>query len=567
MPEYLSPGVYVEEVDRGPKPIQGVGTAMACFVGFTEKAQMEREINGERVVEDLLNKPQLVTNWSQYVERFGGLVQGAYLPHSVYGYFLNGGTRCYILSVKTIPKASASLLGTDGKPYLTVQAKQAGFDGLRLRVRVDAPEPPKSSPSSSSGSSSKGKEADSKESGSGSSSGSSAASSDAKSDGGPAQPFTVTIERQGIGGGWQVQEVLQDVALHEVEQEGEKRVAISYRNNRPSKIIDLMVPDGDVALDKIQPRSQEQTLNIQKRLIAPAEYSDFQGDVLARSGVEGLAQFDDITMLCVPDLMTTMPGQDLDLEMVKAVQTMMIGHCEQMGDRVAVLDSPPSMNPQEIRTWRMDTAGFDSSYAALYYPWIEVMDPVTNRPMNMPPSGHMAGVWARSDNERGVHKAPANEVVRGVTNLSYNVTKGEQDVLNPIGVNCIRAFPGMGYRVWGARTLSSDPSWRYINVRRLFNYIEKSLQLGTMWTVFEPNDQRLWNRIRRDVTSFLMGVYSQGALFGATPSQAFYVKVDEELNPAHSRDLGQLVIEIGVSPVKPAEFVIFRISQWSAEAA
>ncbi len=574
MPEYLSPGVYVEEVDRGPKPIQGVGTAMACFVGFTEKAQIEREINGERIVEDLLNKPQLVTNWTQYVERFGGLVQGAYLPHAVYGYFLNGGTRCYVLSVKTIPKASAALLGTDGKPYLTVQAKQAGFDGLRLRVRVDAPEPPKSSSSSSSGSgssSSKGKDGDSKDASGGASGGSgggsaSGAASEPKSNGGP-QPFTITVERQGAGGGWQVQEVLQDVSLHEVEQNGEKRIAVAYRNNRPSKIIDLLVPEGETALDRIQPRTQEQTLNIQRRLIAPAEYSDFQGDVLARSGVEGLAQFDDITMLCVPDLMTTMPGQELDLEMVKAVQTMMIAHCEQMGDRVAILDAPPDMNPQEIRTWRMETAGFDSSYAALYYPWIEVMDPVTNRPMNMPPSGHMAGIWARSDNERGVHKAPANEVVRGVTNLSYNVTKGEQDVLNPIGVNCIRAFPGMGYRVWGARTLSSDPAWRYINVRRLFNYIEKSLQLGTMWTVFEPNDQRLWNRIRRDVTSFLMGVYSQGALFGASPSQAFYVKVDEELNPAHSRDLGQLVIEIGVAPVKPAEFVIFRISQWSAETA
>ena len=130
----------------------------------------------------------------------------------------------------------------------------------------------------------------------------------------------------------------------------------------------------------------------------------------------------------------------------------------------------------------------------------------------------------------------------------------------------MRAFPGMGYRVWGARTLSSDPAWRYVNVRRLFNYIEKSLQLGTMWTVFEPNDQRLWNRIRRDVTSFLMGVYTQGALFGATPSQAFYVKCDEELNPPHLRDLGQLVVEIGIAPVKPAEFVIFRVSQWSAEA-
>lgn len=562
MPEYLSPGVYVEEVDRGPKPIQGVGTSMACFVGFTEKAQIEREINGEKIVDDLLNKPQLVTNWSQYVERFGGLVQGAYLPHSVYGYFLNGGTRCYVLSVKTIPKAQASLLGTDGKPYLTVQAKQAGFDGLRLRVRVDAPEPPKASTASSSA---KGKEADAKEGDA--KEGAAPTAPAGKSGSGASQPFTITVERQGIGGGWQVHEILQDVVLHEVANGASKEVAVAYKNNKTSKIIDILLPDGETAVDRIQPRSQEQTLNIQRRLISPAEYSDFQGDVAQRSGVEGLAQYDDITMLCVPDLMTTMPGQTLDLEMVKGVQTMMIAHCEQMGDRVAVLDSPPDMTPQEIKKWRMDTAGFDSSYAALYYPWIEVMDPVTNRPVNVPPSGHMAGVWARSDNTRGVHKAPANEVIRGVTNLSYTVTKGEQDTLNPIGVNCIRSFPGMGYRVWGARTLSSDPAWRYINVRRLFNYIEKSLQLGTMWTVFEPNDQRLWNRIRRDVNSFLMGVYSQGALFGATPAQAFYVKVDEELNPSYQRDLGQLVIEIGVAPVKPAEFVIFRISQWSSEAA
>jgi phage tail sheath protein FI len=466
-----------------------------------------------------------------------------------------------VLSVKTIPRAQAALLGTDGKPYLQVQARQSGFDGMRLRVRVDAPEAQR-------GSASKSKESDSKDAkdakdakgGDAKDGGSSPAA--ASSAGAGAQPFTVYVERQTPSGSWQVQEVLQDVHL----TESGKEVRVAYRNNRASRLVDLVLPDGETDVDKIMPRSQEQTLNIQKRLIEPAEYSDFQGDVMARSGVEGLAQFDDITMLVVPDLMNTMPGQELDLEMVKAVQTMMINHCEAMGDRLAILDAPPNMNPQEVNNWRMNTAGFDSSYAALYYPWIEVMDPATNRPLLVPPSGHMAGVWARSDNTRGVHKAPANEVIRGVTNLSYNVTKGEQDTLNPIGVNCIRAFPGMGYLVWGARTLSSDASWRYINVRRLFNYIEKSLQLGTMWTVFEPNDQRLWTRIRRDVSSFLMGVYSQGALFGASPAQAFYVKVDEELNPAALRDLGQLVIEIGVAPVKPAEFVIFRISQWSPEA-
>src|SRR5687768_16391033 len=202
MPEYLSPGVYVEEVDRGPKPIQGVGTAMACFVGFTEKAQIERVINGETIVEDLSNKPQLVTNWSQYAERFGGLVQGAYLPHSVYGYFLNGGTRCYVLSVKTIPMAQTSLLGTDGKPYLTIQSKQAGFDGLRLRVRIDAPEPPKAT------SGSRAKEAD-KDAPAPGTDGVTPPTTPARS-AGQSAPFTVTVERQGAGGGWQVSEVLPD---------------------------------------------------------------------------------------------------------------------------------------------------------------------------------------------------------------------------------------------------------------------------------------------------------------------------------------------------------------------
>jgi phage tail sheath protein FI len=180
----------------------------------------------------------------------------------------------------------------------------------------------------------------------------------------------------------------------------------------------------------------------------------------------------------------------------------------------------------------------------------------------VPPSGHVAGVWARNDNTRGVHKAPANEVVRGAIGLAYSVTKGEQDTLNPNGVNCIRSFPGMGIRVWGARTLSSNPAWRYINVRRLFNFVEKSIERGTQWVVFEPNDPRLWSSVRRDVTAFLTGVWRDGALFGLSPSEAFFVKCDDETNPADVRDRGQMIVEIGMAPVKPAEFVIFRISQW-----
>ena len=201
----------------------------------------------------------------------------------------------------------------------------------------------------------------------------------------------------------------------------------------------------------------------------------------------------------------------------------------------------------------------------MYYPWIEVMDLSTDKSIHMPPSGFMAGVWARTDNTRGVHKAPANEVVMGTTGLSYSVTKGEQDILNPIGVNCIRSFAGMGIRIWGARTLTSNALWRYVSVRRLFNMIETTIENSTQWTVFEPNDPRLWGKIRRDVGSFLTTQWNAGALYGGSPSQAFYVKCDEQTNPPESRELGRVVVEVGIAPVKPAEFVIFRISQWNPE--
>ena len=548
MAEYLSPGVYVEEIDRGPKPIEGVGTAMAAFVGFTEKAEWTREVDGEMVTEELVNQPQLITNWSQYVQRFGGFVQGAYLPHAVYGYFHNGGSRCYVVSVKTIGKAQTALVGADGKPHLIVRAKQAGFDGLRLRVKVDVPELPAGGTKAKGAA--KGKEGEAKES-----------EEAAPAEPTDLRPFTVTVERQVTSGAWQVKEVLPEVTLVELKEEGTKTVQVAYKNNRAPEWIDLIPETAPLA--RVWPASQQQSLNLEQKMLAAATSKEFKGDVTERSGVEGLEVLEDVTMLCVPDLMSTPPGEKLNLDQVKAVQTAMIAHCERLGDRVAILDSPPNATPQEIKEWRMNIAGYDSSYAALYYPWIQVDDPIQNRPIPIPSSGHVAGIWARSDNTRGVHKAPANEVVLGATGLAYNCTKGEQDTLNPNGINCIRAFPGRGIRVWGARTLSSNPSWRYINVRRLFNYVEKSIERGTQWVVFEPNDMMLWARVRRDASAFLTTVWSDGALFGASPAQAFYVKCDAEINPPEQRDLGRLFIEIGMSPVKPAEFVIFRISQWA----
>ena len=268
-------------------------------------------------------------------------------------------------------------------------------------------------------------------------------------------------------------------------------------------------------------------------------------------------------MLSVPDLMSVYEQGLIDLEGLQAVQLAMIAHCELMGDRVGILDAPPGLNAQQVKEWRVDKAGYDSKYATLYWPWIKVFDPLSGQARFVPPSGHVAGIWARNDDTRGVHKAPANEVIRGAISLALNLTKAEHDQLNPNGINCIRAFPGRGIRIWGARTISSDPSWRYLNVRRLFNYIEESIFEGTQWVVFEPNDVRLWGRVKRTINSFLLRVWRDGALFGATPDQAFFVKCDEENNPPEVRDAGQLIVDIGIAPVKPAEFVVFRIAQFS----
>jgi uncharacterized protein len=236
-------------------------------------------------------------------------------------------------------------------------------------------------------------------------------------------------------------------------------------------------------------------------------------------------------------------------------------NCKTMGDRFAILDGLEDADLSSA-TLVSTLKTFTSDYAALYFPWIQVFDPATKAPKYVPPSGHMAGVYARVDTQRGVHKAPANEVVFGATGLKYSISKAKQDGLNPKGINCIRNLNG-NIRIWGARTLGGEDNgeFQYINIRRLFNYLRESIDEGTQWTVFEPNSPELWARIRRNVTAFLTTVWRSGALFGSAPEQAFFVKCDEETNPPELRDLGQVVTVIGVATVKPAEFVIFRISQ------
>ena len=264
-----------------------------------------------------------------------------------------------------------------------------------------------------------------------------------------------------------------------------------------------------------------------------------------RTGLKALEDVEEVNIV-------TAPGQTDPV-----IQDAVLSHCENMRYRFAVLDSPEVIEKGGVDKLPKPR---DSKYGGYYFPWVEVYDPFKGN-IFQPPSGYIAGIYARSDGERGVHKAPANEIVRGAIGLKYNITRGEQDLLNPKGINVIRSFPNRGIRVWGARTISSDASWRYVNVRRLFNMVEQSIELGTQWVVFEPNDQRLWKRVTRDISAFLLRLWRQGALFGKTPEEAFFVKCDEETNPPEVIDAGQLICEIGMCPVKPAEFVIFRIGQ------
>lgn len=505
---YASPGVYVEEVERGTKPIEAVGTSMAAFIGITAEASLKgfNPKTGERVVmESRLNKPTLVTSWTQFTDIFGSFISGAFMPDAVYGYFANGGGACYITSLRAIEETKNVLknatvaIPSKGKTSsFRVTAKLPGPNGNDLLVVIKA----------------SGEDS-----------------------------FSVSIG-------------------------GETKTGLTLKKGE--SFVGDAVFEAVTILD-VGPATaipEEGTYALSGGGIEPLTAADFIGDPAQRTGMGGLEALDEVRLLLCPDIMAGYDGSEEAKARIKMVQTAMIAHCEKLRYRFAVLDTPAGLNPQQAKEWR-SYVNFDTSYAAMYYPWIEVPDLSGSGSTSklVPPSGHVVGIYNRTDANRGVHKAPANDVILGAINLEINLSKGEQDVLNPIGVNCIRAFPGRGIRVWGARTLSSNGSWRYINVRRLFIMIEASMESGLSWVVFEPNDSTLWAKVRRDVTSFLRVVWRSGALFGNTPEAAFYVKCDEELNPLEIRDLGQLIIEVGVAPVKPAEFVIFRISQWAGANA
>jgi hypothetical protein len=265
-----------------------------------------------------------------------------------------------------------------------------------------------------------------------------------------------------------------------------------------------------------------------------------------RTGIQALEDIPDISIVVAPGIWAA------------DVQSALIVHCETLKYRFAIIDSKDDLSIDLVQSFR---SPLDTKYAALYYPWLEVRDPSVSRNVVCPPSAHIAGIYARVDDDRGVWKAPANEVIQGIFKIDQDVTKREQDLLNPKGINALRFFPGRGNRVWGARTLSSDASWKYVNVRRLFNFIEASIDYGTQWVVFEPNDEPLWARVRATITNFLGTQWRNGALQGATAAEAFFVKCDRTTMAQDDIDNGRLICLIGIAPVKPAEFVIFQIQQ------
>lgn len=535
MPEYLSPGVYVQEVNSGPRPIEGVGTAMAAFVGFAPTGPA--------------NRPVLITNWSQYVNTFGSLEEGdqrnphmpgAYLSHAVYGYFLNGGGRCYVTRLVNTPNGKEKPTPTQlpsraskAVPSLIAHPRAVPDQDIQIEILPPTKVLPPPAPASGEG--------------------------EKKDAPAPASNQGLFTLRASMG---EIEETYENVSMGIPGTKSAVEVV-----NQSSQLLRLVETKAAGTPAERAPELGSYIVKAPTMTSVPqVQANHFAGNAAERSGLEGLEVAEDVTMVSCPDLMAAYQAGIVDRDGVKAVQLAMIAHCERMGDRIAILDPLPDLSPQEVKMWREAETAYDSKYAALYYPWVKIVGS-NGRSIAVPPSGHIAGIYARNDNERGVHKAPANEVIRGALEAVIQVTKGEQDTLNPGGVNCIRSFTGRGLRVWGARTLSSDPAWRYVNVRRLFNYIERSIERGTQWVVFEPNDPDLWARVKRDVTAFLTGAWRDGMLFGRSPEEAFFVKCDEELNPPDVRDRGMLFIDIGLAPVKPAEFVVFRLSQWAGGGA
>ncbi|MDR1298686.1 MAG: phage tail sheath subtilisin-like domain-containing protein [Oscillospiraceae bacterium] len=605
MAEYLSPGVYVEEFDSGAVPMQGVGTSTAGFIGLAERGP-------------ILGKPQLVTSFADYKRTYGAYLSevkygsARFLPYAVEQFFQNGGSRAYIMRVA--PDGAEASSAKTGVLKLT--AANPGEWGDKLRVTVTASSKAKTQVVTVSGAELKLKNPDGFYAGdvvelyNGKTKAYAAVK--AAQDGIVTlnAPCTMTdiadtsigtpkyIRTCEISLSVKIDDIVENYA--DVSLNPETNNFVGTRTAKSELIRAEVILTGAPAAAPAAPAADEKgddkkadDKKAEKAPAAPAAPAPGGGASIVpaelvgagaggiivaltggkeggvtsvgaavymgsdngpgkRSGLQAFLENSDVSIMAMPGVTA--------LE----AQAAMIAFCENKKSIFALLDVPiDRKKPGDVADFR-DI--YDSTYAAMYHPWLEMMDAQAGRSAYFPPSGAMAGIYARSDNERGVHKAPANEIVRGCTGLSSNYNEGEQDVLNPVGVNLIRAFPGRGIRVWGARTISSNGLWRYLNVRRLFIYVEESIKANTNWVVFEPNSEVLWGRVRRTIEMFLATCWRDGALAGTSPSEAFFVECGRTTMTQDDIDNGRLICNIGIAPVKPAEFVIFRITQFTASS-
>lgn len=632
MPEYLAPGVFVEETSFRQKTIEGVSTSTTGFVGPTRFGPVAGE-------------PELLTSFSDFERIYGGIDQlrfedlgrrtHNYLAHAVRAYFEEGGRRLYVSRIfhqaaasdgiarwqppgspapyelrARHPGAAGNVRVTfvfrigdnaysedpvdpaapDGASYPvlrgiarfdTVLARPSGgspatgtlywvdqyydetLKRLRLRLRRDDPEqePPVG-----------------------------AVELDAVDD---VRRVTVSVLVDHTGR-FSADQVWEGLALHPQHPRSLSRTFPAQTTERAIELFTPLIFDTElangvaIAEELMGETNLTGNHTVLETLTADPDASDAQrsfriqlsegddgdqpdsGDYEGedggtdgeRSGLRAFEDVEDISIVAAPGS-TYDYAQSGSTDDAESIARRVITHCERMRYRVAVLDSVDGQILGGIRDYR---SRFDSTRAALYYPWIRIYDPLTEDYIVVPPSGSVTGIFARNDTERGVQKAPANEVVRLADGFETLVNTAQQEVLNPLGINCLRFFEGRGYRLWGARTASSDPEWKYLNVRRYFAFLERSIERGTQWAVFENNGEALWGKIRRTIEDFLFNEWSQHHLFGSKPDQAYFVRCDRTTMTQSDFDNGRLICLIGVAPLRPAEFVIFRIGQKTADA-
>ncbi len=554
--------------------MEGVGTSTAGFVGAAQRGQVG-------------GVPQLVTSFADFKRKYGG-----YLPENVFGgkrflsyavehFFMNGGSRCFISRVCPSDAKNAEGTVPAEAPVLKVTAKNPGAWGNDLKVRVTPASKAKTQILSVTDTDT-GRVYQVKKS-----AGFQVGDITVLTNGTETIynrivkirdnniEFEVPYDDSAVDDSLVPTKILSTCEFNlEVQYDDTTEIYENASFNiSAANYIEKMTAKSDIIrVEKVSADSTEIVSPFAEMagsnsvaVISMRNGSDGTADNLTaseyigtdngagnRTGIHAFLDNSVVSIMAVPGI--TDPN----------VQMTLIAHCENLGSRFAILDLPKDCTKiDDITNFRNV---YDSQYAAIYHPWLEVNDPLDKKNTFIPPSGSVAGVYARSDNTSGVHKAPANEVVRGCVGLSTPYNKGEQDILNPIGVNLIRAFPGQGIRVWGARTLSGDSSWKYVNVRRLFIFIEETIKANTNWVVFEPNTPELWNRVRNTIEGFLLTLWSEGALAGDSASEAFFCEIGASTMTKDDIDNGRLICVIGVAPVKPAEFVIFRITQKTSES-